>query len=326
MGLTHDGAFYYSVRTGTADVYLAALDPQTGAVLSPPTPLTQHFVGSNRGADWSPDGKFLVYVSQRGLQPLFLGQKIVVRSLATGEEREITPRLLNFDRRPRWSPDGRFFLVHGQDAKGQAGFFNVNVQTGEATLVLREESPGYIQWPSWSPDGKTIFYFRNAPVGGKAVNRLRAHNLETGEDRELYGEREHVNNIGVSPDGRWIVAPISVQKEPCLALIPVQGGEPRVLVRLQETDHIAPFSDMAWTPDGKYILFIKIQGDPQQHLHELWRIPAEGGTPQKVGISMKLLRGLRVHPDGQHIVFTAGLPTAEVWVLENFLPALKAAK
>jgi hypothetical protein len=36
---------------------------------------------------------------------------------------------------------------------------------------------------------------------------------------------------------------------------------------------------------------------------------------------------MRVHPDGRRIAFTADEPTrSEVWVMENFLPALKAAK
>ena len=34
--------------------------------------------------------------------------------------------------------------------------------------------------------------------------------------------------------------------------------------------------------------------------------------------------GLSVHPDGRRIAFTAGTPVrSEVWVMENFLPALK---
>ena len=38
---------------------------------------------------------------------------------------------------------------------------------------------------------------------------------------------------------------------------------------------------------------------------------------------MKGLRDLRVHPDGQRIVFDAGQIQHETWVLENFLPTLK---
>ena len=32
--------------------------------------------------------------------------------------------------------------------------------------------------------------------------------------------------------------------------------------------------------------------------------------------------GLSIHPDGKRIAFTAGTDREEVWVLEDFLPAL----
>jgi hypothetical protein len=36
------------------------------------------------------------------------------------------------------------------------------------------------------------------------------------------------------------------------------------------------------------------------------------------------LAGLRFHPDGKRIAFTAGSYSGEVWVLENFLPKTEA--
>jgi len=50
------------------------------------------------------------------------------------------------------------------------------------------------------------------------------------------------------------------------------------------------------------------------------------GKPEKVGLAMKRLRELRVHPDGRQIVFAAGGRKTEVWVMENFLPELMTSK
>ena len=53
----------------------------------------------------------------------------------------------------------------------------------------------------------------------------------------------------------------------------------------------------------------------------------EGGEPQKLGVEMKNILDLSVHPDGQHIAFRASTNRpGEVWVMENFLPGLTADK
>ncbi len=50
--------------------------------------------------------------------------------------------------------------------------------------------------------------------------------------------------------------------------------------------------------------------------------------PQKLGLTMeaRVPYGLSVHPDGKRIAFTAGTEREEVWVLKNFLPAVKKGK
>jgi hypothetical protein len=46
-----------------------------------------------------------------------------------------------------------------------------------------------------------------------------------------------------------------------------------------------------------------------------------------MSIAMEGLTSLRVHPDGRRIAFSAGQrDKAEVWVMENFLPAALTRK
>ena len=68
-----------------------------------------------------------------------------------------------------------------------------------------------------------------------------------------------------------------------------------------------------------------VYGNPKDEatwLGELWRIPAEGGEPQNLGLTMKVYQPLSFHPDGRRIAFTGpGLSLGdEVWAMENFLP------
>lgn len=322
MGMTREGALFYGVRTGVSDVYTASLDLQSGAVVSPPTSIVQRFVGWNRSPDWSADGRSLAYVSYRetpARAAISITGTIIIRSVADGREREVVPKLTQMARLVRWSPNGRSFLVHGRDAQGSTGFFRVDARTGDASLVLPEggkDRPGYLQAQSWAPDGKSMFYLRTTP---EASNHLRVRNLQTGEDREVYGAPTNV--YAVSPDGRRVAvrAPGDANAAHGLALAPVQGGSPQTLFRLGNRLRIPPFSALAWTPDGARILFaVATEGTNQPF--ELWSAPSAGGTPQKTGIAMEGLRDLRIGRDGRQLVFGAGQNRQEIWVMENFLP------
>ena len=70
-----------------------------------------------------------------------------------------------------------------------------------------------------------------------------------------------------------------------------------------------------WSPDGSQILFTRARTKGK---FGLWRVPAQGGEAQEVGLTMESLREVRVHPDGKSIAFGAGsLAAPEVWVMEN---------
>ena len=316
MGITRQGALYYSVRTGVSDVYLAKIDPETGSVLSPPSPLTARFVGWNRSPDWSADGQFVAYVSQRDSllrSPGWTGGTIVVRSLATGEEREITPRLASMGSL-RWSPDGRFFLVSGRDDRGRRGFFTLRAETGEATLVLNEEAPAQVQFPAWSPDGRSFYLLPHDARGPQPPPRSGTGH---GRDREVFSKS--TNNMALSPDGRSMVVRLANRGIERVCLPWCRSAVAKRGSWCGSSRAFPPGGGLAWTPDGKHMLFTQTKDDSEQPF-ELWRIPLEGGAPLQTGIAMEGLRDLRVHPDGQQIAFRAGHGQGEVWVMAEFLP------
>jgi hypothetical protein len=88
-------------------------------------------------------------------------------------------------------------------------------------------------------------------------------------------------------------------------------------------------SSMPWTPDGRAILLKK--GTTGVDPSELWLVPISGEPPRKIDLdARRIARGAtgmtRLHPDGKQIALVAGHQTSEVWVLENFLSALKASR
>jgi Tol biopolymer transport system component len=319
LGFTREGSFYYGLAAGTSDVYIASLDLKTGKLVAAPKRATERFVGSNSRPDWSPDGRQLAYLSRRG--PMSYGPgsfAVCIRSLESGEERDLSPKL-SFIFGLRWSPDGRSVLLNANDVKNHRGLYLMDVESGNVSPLVQAGEGEFIDSHVWSPDGRAVFYGR----GGSSTKKssIVVRELETGQERQISSTSAGgVSGFDVSPDGQWVVFHFFDQATGAVGLkvISSTGGVPRELVRVEKAENIG---GPTWTRDGLQVLFAKGATSPQVQKYELWRIPAEGGTPQKVGLAMGSLRDMRVHPDGRRIAFTADEPTrSEVWVMENFLP------
>lgn len=324
MGFTRAGTFYYGYAPRARDVYIAKLDPETGKIAGRPEKLASRFEGLNSSSAYSPDGKYLAYVS--GRSPLMMSEVrlnlLRIRSLDTGQERELVTNLrLNRLDTPRWFPDQRSLLLAARDESARMGIYEVNVQTGEATALVQETPEGVFHSQVTSRQGKAFFFVELDKT--KDLCRILFRDLASGQEKELYRapfiERF---TLSLSPDGRWL-AFLNRTDNRVLRVMPATGGEPRELYRfVHRGNH---YITHAWTADGKYILLSRWRSE-QGSPWTLWRVPVAGGEPQEMGLEMEC-DTLSVHPDGRQIAFSASSsPTYnEVWVMENFLAALRAS-
>ena len=312
IGFAQGGSFYY--QTGgkpMRDVFIATLDLDKGEVLASPMPVRQ--TGASHFGDWSPDGRKLAYCTRRPEG----SQIIVIRDLATGEEREIDTELPQF-LFTHWSADGRSIL--GATGREPPHLIcKIDVQTGERTDLVRSTT-GRLGKCELFPDGKTLLYVRDDP--NSKTRRFVVRNLTTGREEDLIRAKRPVRLRGfaLSPDKQRLVYVTSVGssvRSQALKIVPAAGGEPRELLQFDESEKMWLMS-LAWTPDSQDVLFIKwLMGDKGG---ELWRISAQGGEPRKVWAWKKPFTGLCVHPDGQRIAFHTRTAMNETWVMENFLP------
>jgi beta-lactamase regulating signal transducer with metallopeptidase domain/Tol biopolymer transport system component len=320
-GFARNGSYYYEVAYNRDNVYTAEVDLNIGRLLSAPVPLPA--AGHNGYADWSPDGRSLAYCSYP--EPSRQPHVIRIRSLATGEERELLPKL-PMVRCLCWSPDGRSVLAsrltvfeNGQE-EWPGRVCRVDVDTGESTVVLQTDSKNGGVWRAeLSPNEKTLYYSQGLAIFQKQI--------ENGDSKKLFDFPEkagghHWLTWALSPNGQSVAVsfnePTKKEKE-CVSMIvvvPSDGGEIDELLRRDELG--GELSEVAWSPDNKTVLFT-IQRDFDTI--EFWQIPAAGGEPRKIAeASLGWCYSLCVHPDGQRIAFMAGKRHHELWAMENFLP------
>jgi len=312
MGFTRNGSYYYGIRRAMTDVYVAQIDLATGKLLAPPALAAQTFLGSNNRPDWSPDGRDLLFLSSRGNTALWVPRALRVRSLESGEVRQLASKL-NRVWWVRWSPDGRSLLALG-NVSNEIGIYRINIETGDFATVVRDAQP----WPAaWSRDGKEIFYLKYAAKRSSILVR----DLETGQEREIHSvalPSHYPGGAALSRDGRQLAFAVGGEgQSTVLKIMPAAGGEARDLLREVRLPMRGP--TIAWTPDGLSVLFAR-EPSPGNSKTELWSVSVQGGEPRKLELAAEGMRDVCVHPGGRHIAFTAGQDRSEVWVMENFLP------
>ncbi len=329
LGFTRDGRFFYGVATGGADVYGVGLDAATGKVLGTPEKVIDRFEGLNLDPSYSPNGEYLAYCSWRGSGrppaggPIgTLGNVLCIRSMATGEDQEFSRAFstLGIDSiaLPSWAPDGRSVLVYGyaEPMGGFGGIYVVDLRQGNATRIAYSSEDVKVGAAGWLSDGKTIVIGRLDTK--KHLIHLVARNLETGDERIVREWPESANpDLEVSPDHQRLCVSVVEGDGRVFWIMNATGGEARRLEGSAGT-----FRGFTWSGDGKHILYTRRTADSKW---QMWRVPVDGGAPELLGLSeSSRIAHLSASPDGRRVVFSRGQPGgAEVWVMENLLPAAK---
>ncbi len=315
LGMTSAGAFFYRAFTNISDIYTASMDPTTGRVTSSAVPLPLTRRGSNIAPRWSGDGRRIFYTfAPDVIQHTTRSREYFAFSLDSGVEQPVN-LAAGTSGSFCWSSDGKSILKNAPHGR-RSDLFRTSV-TGESTRLAENLSDSAIL--SCSGDGKVVS-FRDG-----ASTQLKVRNLENGSEMTIYrGDKLNQVTQGpfVSRDGSQ-VAFVTHQygsSSWVLVVVPSAGGPTRELVHLNWP---LRYVDVTWSPDGRYLYFLKADVNDATP-RELFRVPAAGGREESTGLKGADLRDIDISPDGTRVAFSIGaIDQPEVWAIENFLPATK---
>ena len=309
MGVTRDGSLHYPVRVTRRRLKMAELDIRTGRLLREPANVTDRFVGSNNQGVFSPDGETLAYTSNRRG---WTQRAIVIRSLKTGEERDLPHTLQHFDRLS-WRLDSNRLMVRGQDDGGRFGYFDVNGATGQTRPLTPD-----IQNGSISPDGTQILYRDYS----KNPDVLYSYRVADGSVHAIPGV--FPGRPSLSPDGR-VMATIGGQRDRSgnlgteIRLHSASGGDGDVLWTTDDSAYFGRWT--TWTPDGAALLVLKQAPLAGEYMWRLWVVPVDGSEPVGTDLVYEPANAgavpLGIHPDGTRIVYAEGRYFHQFWAVHN---------
>ena len=228
-------------------------------------------------AAFSPDGNQVAFnwVGEKGnYQHIYISQ-----IGATDSPRQLTNAGDGtFEFAPVWSPDGRYIAFYRFNDKEQALAIFVTAGLGGSERHLYTvKSPRKVDALDWSPDGKLLaFCDSNSP---DEASRIYFLSLDTLEVRPVTSPQP--GTLGdvtpaISPDGKSLAFVRDTLDVREIYVQPVSGGTPKQIT----FDH-ADIQGIAWTPESRELIF----GSSRQGNESLWRISAQGGTPQRLPIA-----------------------------------------
>lgn len=213
---------------------------------------------------WSPDGRFVVFVSSRGRNNLIDTSLWIIAARSGQKPRRLTHDA-SVDRDPTWTPDGRA-IVFASDRGGSFDLWKLELEPGNQGWPAPAGAPSQLTQgpdhdlhPSVSPDGQRIVHMRLAADGSRSSLWLWSQGQSTQLTRGPADMTPAWSRDGktiafaapTEPDANGKGADAQAPTHPDADLYAIQpdGKGRRLIVREPLGDQTGP----VWSADGSYL-------------------------------------------------------------------------
>ncbi|PYQ51051.1 MAG: hypothetical protein DMF78_14165 [Acidobacteria bacterium] len=260
---------------------------------------------------WSPDGRFIAYISDRS------GNfDIWVRPVAGGDAVQVTHDPAH-DWQPDWSPDGSQIVFRSE--RGGGGLYVVPPLGGHERKLT---DFGYS--PRWSPDGTRIAFAGNDFYRSSERLTMYLARLDGSAPRQILGD--FLARFTMRPAFAWHPDGERLSFYGWRSgfwTVPVEGGpavrsgrEPDVQRAWSETPVVISndaFARLAWAPSGRMVFFTGYS----KQVQNIWKVDVDPQTLRWVGGLERLTTGLgddmelALSRDGRSVAFVS-LPASNL--------------
>ena len=243
-----------------------------------------NFAGVEGQPSFSPDGRSVAFVSDRG------GQYDIFVGLLTGGSLVRVTNDSNVEARPKWSPDGSKLLYARLNESGLWDSWVIPALGGTPHKISSNAMD-----PAWSPDGQSIAYanLTTGTIWLCDASGRESHPLTKPENAVVHRQP------AISRDAKKLAFVRRIEAGgPYGELSVVEPGgihEARSL-----TKDGAFVGSPKWSPDGKTIYFASGRGGGIN----IWKVNARGGTPEQITVGPGDDADLDLSSDGRRLVFS----------------------
>ena len=300
---------------------------------------------SESRARWSPDGKYISFLSSRDGSK---GSQVWLMDRRGGEGKKLTDLKTGINDYA-WSPDGRKLLLtitdwepedssksktvkpfvidryqYKEDVEGYrykklyTHLYLFDIESKKLDTLTRSH---YNEGSAvWSPDGMRIAFVSNRTEDPDKNENTDIYVMEARADaaqKQITTWKGVDNSPQWSPDGKWIAytrstgdADYIMYDQPVIAVVSAEGGEPSLLSKSIDRPSFNP----RWTRDGTAILGI-VEDDCQQYVASF---PVTGGKMVHVADGQRSFNSLESSHTSLWVVSVSEpqLP-AEIYALEE---------
>ncbi|MFC7524352.1 S41 family peptidase [Parapedobacter sp. GCM10030251] len=155
--------------------------------------LTQSSGAHDRNVGWSPDGRWISYISDRtGEDELYIQKQD-----GTEPARQLTQKGGSYKFNPVWSPDSKSILFGDRNQN----LYLVNIQSGELQLMAHGDE-GTISSYTFGPDSKWIAY--TVPGKAREFTIIKLYHIDTKRTVPVTDTWYNSSQPEFSPDGKLL--------------------------------------------------------------------------------------------------------------------------